>query len=130
MDEKTFQNYQKRLLEATKKLNEQSDDPFTKSCKILDNLKKFVLNGTFSQVKFQQETEKQFNSIVPLDEASASIKRNLMDFCSNRNEALETISELYNFIKPMAVQIGSVPVIRRITMECLEEVKRDIFHSK
>lgn len=58
MNDKTFENYQKRMLDAILNSNEQSNDPFTKLSNILENLKSFVNNGTFSPAGFKQEVEK------------------------------------------------------------------------
>lgn len=53
MNDKTFENYQKRMLDAILNSNEQSNDPFTKLSNILENLKSFVNNGTFSPAGFK-----------------------------------------------------------------------------
>lgn len=45
MNDKTFENYQNRMLDAIKNSNEQSNDPFTKLSNILENLKLFVNTG-------------------------------------------------------------------------------------
>ena len=58
MNDKTFENYQKRMLDAMQNQNEQSNDPFTELSNILENLKLFVNNGTYSQAGFKQEVEK------------------------------------------------------------------------
>lgn len=60
MNDTTFENYQKRMLDAIKNSNEQSNDPFTKLSNILENLKLFVNTGIYSQAEFKQEVEKQF----------------------------------------------------------------------
>lgn len=58
MNDTTFENYQKRMLDAIKNSNEQSNDPFTKLSNILENLKLFVNTGIYSQAEFKQEVEK------------------------------------------------------------------------
>ena len=70
MNDKTFENYQKRMLDAMQNPNEQSNDPFTKLSNILENLKLFVNNGTYSQAGFKQEVEKQFKSVDSSDETA------------------------------------------------------------
>ena len=45
MNDKTFENYQKRMLDAILNSNEQSNDPFTKLSNILENLKRYILSG-------------------------------------------------------------------------------------
>lgn len=73
MNDKTFENYQKRMLDAILNSNEQSNDPFTKLSNILENLKSFVNNGTFSPAGFKQEVEKQFKSVDSSDETDTAI---------------------------------------------------------
>ena len=63
MDNKTFENYQKRMLNAINTPNFQSKDPFTKLSKILDNLMKYVNAVSFTSVGFRQEIEKQFKTV-------------------------------------------------------------------
>lgn len=91
MNDKTFENYQKRMLDAMQNPNEQSNDPFTKLSNILENLKLFVNNGTYSPAVFKQEVEKQFKFVDSSDETARHFKKTLKDFCSTKNEALKTI---------------------------------------
>ena len=63
MNDTTFENYQKRMLDAMQNPNKQGDDLFTKLSNILDNLKVFVNNGNYSQAEFKQEVENQFKSV-------------------------------------------------------------------
>ena len=63
MDNKTFENYQNRILNAMNAPNFQSKDPFTKLSKILDNLTKYVNTVPFTAVEFRQEIEKQFETV-------------------------------------------------------------------
>lgn len=77
MNDKTFENYQKRMLDAILNSNEQSNDPFTKLSNILENLKSFVNNGTFSPAGFKQEVEKQFKSVDSSDETARHFKKTL-----------------------------------------------------
>ncbi len=107
MNDKTFENYQKRMLDAMQNPNEQSNDPFTELSNILENLKLFVNNGTYSQAGFNQEVEKQFKSVDSSDETARHFKKTLKDFCSTKNEALKTISELHSMVKPISTQVGS-----------------------
>lgn len=130
MNDKTFNNYQKRMLDAMQNPNIQSDDPFTKLSDILENLKTFVLNNAFSQVKFKQETEKQFRSILPLDDTSDYIKKTLMSFCSSKNETLKTLSELHNMIKPISIHVSSWSAVASIANECMAEIEQSIFNVK
>ena len=77
MNDKTFENYQKRMLDAMQNQNEQSNDPFTKLSNILENLKLFVNNGTYSQAGFKQEVEKQLKSVDSSDETVRHFKKNI-----------------------------------------------------
>lgn len=58
MNDKTFENYQNRMLDAIKNSNEQSNDPFTKLSNILENLKLFVNTGIYSQAEFKPRSRK------------------------------------------------------------------------
>ena len=130
MNDRNFENYQKRMLDAMQNPNEQSNDPFTKLSNILENLKLFVNNGTYSQAGFNQEVEKQFKSVDSSDETARHFKKTLKDFCSTKNEALKTISELYSMVKPISTQIGSWSAVASIANECMAEIEKSIFHSK
>ena len=130
MNDKTFENYQKRMLDAMQNPNEQSNDPFTKLSNILENLKLFVNNGTYSQAGFRQEVEKQFKSVDSSDETARHFKKTLKDFCSTKNEALKTISELYSMVKPISTQFCSWSAVASIANECMAEIEKSIFHSK
>ena len=63
MDNKAFENYQKRMLNAINTPNFQSKDPFRKLSKILGNLTKYVNAVSFTSVGFRQEIEKQFKTV-------------------------------------------------------------------
>ena len=75
MNDKTFENYQKRMLDAMQNPNEQSNDPFTKLSNILDNLKMFVNNGIYSPAGFKQEVEKQLTLLILLMKQQGTSKR-------------------------------------------------------
>lgn len=130
MNDKTFENYQKRMLDVIQNPNKQSNDPFTKLSNILENLKIFVNTGTYSQAGFRQEVEKQFKSIDSSDETARHIKKTLMSFCSTKSEALKTISELHSMVKPISTQVGSWSAVAGIADECMAEIEKSIFHSK
>ena len=128
MNDTTFENYQKRMLNALQNPTEQSNDPFTKLSNILENLKLFVNNGTYSQAGFKQEVEKQFKSVDSSDEIARHFKKTLKGFCSSKNEALKTISELYSMVKPISTQVGSWSAVASIANECMAEIEKNIFH--
>ncbi len=130
MNDKTFENYQKRMLDVVQNSNKQSNDPFTKLSNILENLKLFVNNGTYSQAGFKKEVERQFRSVDSSDETARHFKNTLKDFCSTKNEALKTISELHSMVKPISTQIGSWSAVASIANECMAEIEKSIFHSK
>lgn len=130
MNNKTFENYQKRMLDAMQNPSEQSNDPFTKLSNILENLKLFVNNGTYSQAEFKKEVERQFSSVDSSDETAKHLKKTLTDFCSTKNEALKTISELHSMVKPISTQVGSWSAVACIANECMAEIEKNIFHSK
>lgn len=127
---KTFENYQNRMLDAIKNSNEQSNDPFTKLSNILENLKLFVNTGIYSQAEFKQEVEKQFKSVDSSDETARHFKKTLKNFCSTKNEAIKTISELYSMVKPISTQVCSWSAVASIANECMAEIEKSIFHSK
>lgn len=130
MNDKTFENYQKRMLDVVQNSNKQSNDPFTKLSNILENLKLFVNNGTYSQAGFKKEVERQFRSVDSSDETARHFKNTLKDFCSTKNKALKTISELHSMVKPISTQIGSWSAVASIANECMAEIEKSIFHSK
>lgn len=130
MNDKTFECYQKRMLNAMQNPNRQSNDSFTKLSNILDNLKLFVNSGNYSQTKFKQEVENQFKSVDYSNETVRHFKRTLKDFGSTKSEALKTISELYSMVKPISNQVGSWSTVADIANECMAEIERSIFHSK
>lgn len=130
MNDKTFENYQKRMLNAMQNPNLKSNDLFTKLSDILENLKKFVNINTYSQTGFKQEVEKQFKSVDSSDETVKHFKKTLLDFCSSKSEALKTISELHGMVKPISTQVGSLSEVASITRECIAEIENSIFHSK
>ena len=130
MNDTTFENYHKRMLDAMQNPNKQGDDLFTKLSNILENLKLFVNNGTYSQAGFKKEVERQFRSVDSSDETARHFKNTLKDFCSTKNEALKTISELHSMVKPISTQIGSWSAVASIANECMAEIEKSIFHSK
>ena len=130
MNDTTFENYQKQMLDAIKNSNEQSNDPFTKLSNILENLKLFVNTGIYSQAEFKQEVEKQFKSVDSSDETARHFKKTLKNFCSTKNEEIKTISELYSMVKPISTQVGSWSAVANIANECMAEIEKSIFHSK
>lgn len=129
MNDKTFENYQKRMLDAMQTPNKQSNDLFTKLSNILDNLKTYVNDGKYSQAGFKQEVEKQFKSVDSSDETVRHFKKTLKNFCSTKSEALQTISDLYSMVKPISTQIGSWSAVASIANECIAEIEKSIFHS-
>ena len=130
MNNKTFENYQKRMLDAMQNPNEQSNDSFTKLSNILENLKLFVNNGIYSQTGFKQEVEKQFKSVDSSNETARHFKKTLKNFCSTKNEVLKTISELHSMVKPISTQVGSWSAVASIADEFMAEIEKSIFHSK
>lgn len=130
MNDKAFENYQKRMLDAMQNPNKQSNDIFTKLSNILENLKIFVNAGTYSQVGFKQEVERQFKSVDSSDETASHFKKTLKDFCSTKNESLKTISELHSMVKPISTQVGSWSAVASIANEYMAEIEKSIFHSK
>ena len=135
MNDKNFENYQKRMLDAVQNPNKQSNDPFTKLSNILENLNSFVNNGTFSPAGFKKEVEKQFKSVDSSDETARHFKKTLEDFCSTKNEALKTkLVFFYKFndtmIKPISTQVGSWSAVASIANEYMAEIEKSIFHSK
>lgn len=130
MNDKTFENYQKRMLNAMENPNKQSKDPFTKLTNILENLNTFVNNGTYSSTGFRQEVERQFKTVDSYDETAMHFKKTLINLCSNKNEALKTISELESMVKPIPTQVGSWSAVASIANECMAEIEKGIFHSK
>ena len=130
MNDTTFENYHKRMLDAMQNPNKQGDDLFTKLSNILENLNSFVNNGTFSPAGFKKEVEKQFKSVDSSDETARHFKKTLEDFCSTKNEALKTISELHSMVKPISTQVGSWSAVASIANEYMAEIEKSIFHSK
>lgn len=94
MDNKTFESYQKRMMDAMKNPNSQSNEPFTKLANILDNLNKFLNSDSFSLTGFKQEVEKQFQSVDCSEEIASHFKNTLLK-CTDRTVAVKTISELF-----------------------------------
>lgn len=127
MSDKTFEKYQKRMLDAMQNPNQHSNDPFTKLSNKLDNLKKFVNSRTFSKEEFEQEVNKLFSDIDSSDEETRHIKNMLMSFSSTKKEAIKTISELQSMIKPISVQIGSLSAVADIANEYMAEIEKKIF---
>ena len=130
MNDRNFENYQKRMLDAMQNPKEQINDPFKKLSNILENLKLFVNNGTYSQAGFKQEVEKQFKTVDSSDETARHFKKTLKNFCSTKNEALKIISELHSMVKPISTQVGSWSAVASIANEYMAEIEKSIFHSK
>lgn len=130
MNDKTFESYQKRMLDAMQNPNKQSNDLFTKLSNILENLKTFVNISTYSQTEFKQEVEKQFKSVDSSDETVRHFKKTLLDFCSSKNESLKIISELHSMVKPLSAQVGSWSAVASIANECMAEIEKTSFISK
>lgn len=128
MNEKTFENYKKRMLSAMQNPSKQSNDPFTKLSNILDNLKTFVNNEVnYTQAGFKQEVEKQFKSVDSSDETVRHFKKTLTEFCSTKSESLKTISELYSMVRPISKQVGSWSAVASIANECMSEIEKSFF---
>ncbi len=130
MDIKRFENYQQQILNAINNPNKQSNDPFTKLSNILDNLKIFVEGKNFSQNAFKQEVDKQFSYIDSSDEIAQHFQKQLNTFCSSKSEALQTISDLYNMVKPLSQQVASWSSVASIANECMAEIQKSIYNSK
>ncbi len=130
MDAKRFENYQQRILNAISNPNKQSNDPFTKLSNILDNLKIFVEEKNFSQNAFKQEVNRQFASIDSSDETAQHFQKQLNTFCSSKSETLQTISDLYNMVKPLSQQVASWSSVANITKQCMAEIQGSIYNSK
>ena len=129
MDNKTFENYQKRMLNAMSTPNFKSKDPFTGLSKILNNLKEYVSNNSFSSVEFRQEIEKQFKTDSSSDATAAHFKSTLLK-CSNKIEALKTITDVYSMVKPISLQVSSWSSVASIANECMTEIEKSIYNSK
>ena len=131
MDNKTFEEYQKRMLNAMQNPNKKSNDIFTKLSNILEDLKIFVNNGsTYSKKEFMQEVEKQFKTVDDSDEIVRNFKKTLKDFCSTKMETLKTISELHSMVKPLSVQVSAWSSLASIAIECMTEIEKGIFNPK
>ncbi len=128
MDNNTFEYYQKRILNAIGTPNFQSKDPFTVLLKILDNLKEFVHKNSFSPFEFRQEIEKQFRIANSSDETFTHFKNTLLK-CSNKAETIETITDLYNIVKPISLQISSWSSVVSIANEYMAEIEKSIYKN-
>ena len=66
MNDKLFENYKKRMLEAMQHPNEdKQDNIFSRLSNILDNLRNFVNTVTpYSSADFKEEVEKQLNTFL------------------------------------------------------------------
>lgn len=71
MNDKTFENYQNRMLDAIKNSNEQSNDPFTKLSNILENLKLFVNTG----MNLSKKSKNSLNLLILLMKQQGTSKR-------------------------------------------------------
>lgn len=130
MDTKRFDDYQKRMMDAMQNPNKQSNDPFTKLASILENLKTFVNKGTYSQKGFRKEVYNQFKNVDSSDETAKHFQKQLNTYSSSKAEALQTISELYNMVKPLSQQIGSWSSVASIANECMAEIEKSIYNPK
>ena len=130
MDTKRFENYQQRILNAINTPNKQSNDPFTKLSNILDNLKIFVEGKDFSQKAYRQELNRQFASIDSSDETAQHFRKQLNTSCSSKSETLQTISKLYNLVKPFSQQVASWSSVANIAKECMAEIQESIYNPK
>lgn len=108
MDNKTFENYQNR---------------------ILYNLTKYVNTVPFTAVEFRQEIEKQFETVDSSYEIATHCKNTLLQ-CSNKTDALRTITDLYNMVKPISLQVGSWSSVASIVNECISEIQKSIYNPK
>ena len=124
MDNKTFT----RRMDSMINPNPQSNDPFTKLVIVLDNLKSFVNNRSFSHSAFKQEVEKQFHSVDCSEEMASHFKNTLLE-CTNRTVATKTISELYSMVKPLSLELGSMSSVASVTRECLAEIQKGIYRD-
>ena len=128
MDNQIFDNYQKRILKSMSTPNPESDDFFTILSKILDNLKKYINEKQFSLSGFRSEIEKQFKITDTSDQTAKQIKKTLLQ-CNTKAEAIITITDLYNMVKPISLQIGSWTTIASITEEFMSEIEKSILNS-
>lgn len=128
MDNQIFDNYQKRILKSMSTPNPESDDFFTILSKILDNLKKYINEKQFSLSGFRSEIEKQFKITDTSDQTANHIKKTLLQ-CNTKAEAIITITDLYNMVKPISLQIGSWTTIASITEEFMSEIEKSILNS-
>ena len=130
MNDKLFENYKKRMLEAMQHPNEdKQDNIFSRLSNILDNLRNFVNTVTpYSSVGFKEEVEKQFKAVDHSNEIVKHFFRRLMDFSYDKKEALNTISELYGMAKPLSMQFSSWSTVSDIADEFIAEIQNEIFH--
>lgn len=128
MDDKIFDSYQKRILNAMDTPNLESNDPFTQLFKILGNLKKYVSNGHFSLSGFKSEIENQFNFVDTSNQVANHFKKTLLK-CTTKTDALKTLTDLYDMVKPISLQVGSWSSIANIAEEYMAEIEKSIFHS-
>lgn len=128
MNDKIFDDYQKRMLNAMSTPNPESNDPFTQLSKILDNLKKYVQGSHFSLSGYKSEIEKQFKITSTSDQTANQFKKTLLK-CTNKTDALRTITDLYDMVKPISLQVGSWSSVASIAKECMAEIEKSIFHS-
>ena len=130
MNDKLFENYKKRMLEAMQHPNEdKQDNIFSRLSNILDNLRNFVNTVTpYSSADFKEEVEKQFKAVDHSNEIVKHFFRMLMDFSYDKKEALNTISELYGMAKPLSMQFSSWSTVSDIADEFIAEIQNEIFH--
>lgn len=129
MDNKNFENYQKRMLNAINTPKPESNDPFTQLFRILDNLKKYVHSSYFSTFGFKQEVENQFKNTDSSDKTISHFKSTLLK-CSNKAEAIRTITDLYSMVKPISLQVSSWSSVASIANECMAEIEKSIYSPK
>lgn len=130
MNDMNFENYQKRMLNAVQNPNKQSNDPFTKLSNILENLNRLWITVHSLRLDSSTKSKNSLNLLILLAETARHFKKTLEDFCSTKNEALKTISELHSMVKPISTQVGSWSAVASIANEYMAENWKSIFHSK
>ena len=112
-----MKNYQKRIIHP------QSKDPFSDLSEILENLREYLNNTSFSLSCFKQKVEKELSSS---DEMTQHFKRRLLK-CSNKSEALETIQDLYCTVTPIAANVEKWSKISNVVRERLKDIEKGFY---
>lgn len=71
------------------------------------------------------------DKLKAVDHSNETVKhffRMLMDFSYDKEEALNTISELYGMAKPLSLQFSSWSAVSDIADEFIAEIQNEIFH--